>query len=252
MCKLKLIQIGLVLSTLVLTACGGGSSSNNSPTTADVQGTWSGTYSISGGSSNVPVTSVIEQGGYGFFLDDQGVIYVLPSLTGSTTLSGTVTAYAPAGTTFQNGLTQEQFSLTGTASSISISGTFSGNGETGTFSLAPYSPYAGSPSIVAGQWQGYYSGAGSSAVDITVNSNGTFSGNDATGCAINGSLSQVSGNNLFNVSATSTGNGCAGNLNGLGFESSTDYFGLFGGAAGTYFYVGASNANSAFVAEFKI
>ena len=252
MCKVK---IGLIFfAALNVAACGGGggSSSNNSaPTTADVQGTWSGTYSISGGSSNVPVTSVIEQGGYGFFLDSQGVLYVLPSLSGNSPVSGTVTAYAPVGYTFQNGQTQEQFSLTATVSSSAIGGTFTGNGETGSFSLTPYTPFPGTPSIIAGQWQGYYGGSGASAVDITVNANGSFSGNDALGCSITGSFTQVGNANLFSVSVTSTGAGCAGNLNGLAFESSTDYFNLFGGAAGIYYYVGVSNSSAAFVAELK-
>lgn len=253
--NLKWLQIGLVLSALVLTACGGGGggSSNSGPTTANVQGTWSGSYSINGGPSNVAVTAAIVQGGYGFFYDSTGTVYVLPSLSGSTTLSGTLTAYAPHGMTFPNGQTQEQFSVTGTASSTSISGTFSGNGETGSFSLSPFTPFSGTPSIVAGQWQGYYAGSGGAiSVTGTVTSNGSFTGNDALGCALSGTITQVASVDLFTITLTSTGAGCAGSLTGVGYESSADSFGLFGGAPGQYFYAGVSNGSQAFVAEFKM
>ncbi len=250
--------VAVTFMAVALTACGGGGSYSNSnsngPITADVQGTWSGTYSINGESSNVPVIGAIAQDGYGFFYDGNGFMYVLPSLSGSTTLSGTLTGYAPPGATFPNGQKQLQFSVSGTVSSTAITGMFTGDGETGSFSLAPFTPFSGSPSIVAGQWQGYYAGsAGSSyAVDVTMNANGSFSGNDAFGCTITGNISQVMGANLFTITATSAGVGCAGNLTGLGFESSTDSFHLFNGAAGTYFYAGLSNASSAFVSEFKL
>ena len=243
----------------LLCSCGGGSggSGNSAPTTANVQGEWSGSYSISGVASSTPITAVIESGGFGFFLDSSGVIYVLPVLNGSTTVTGTITAYAPLGYTFTDGHTQDQFNLTGTASDTSITGTFGGNGETGTFTLSKYTPFSGTPSIISGSYQGFYIGSGEAAVDITMNSNGTFSGNDGNGCTIAGTASLVGSANLIAVAVDSTGTSttpgivCAGTLTGLGFESSTDAFGLFGGAAGTYYYFGVSNANSAFVAEFK-
>jgi hypothetical protein len=247
------------LVTVLLAGCGGGggssgsgSSSMGDPVTYDIQSTWSGSYSISGEPADVPVTAVIAQSGYGFFYDSNGDVYVLPTLDGGPILSGTLTAYAPKGTTFPDGKATEQFQVTGSVSNTTISGTFSGNGETGSFSLATFTSFTGTPSIIAGQWQGYYVGTTSSAVDITMNTNGSFTGSDADGCTISGSLTEIQSTNIFQVSVNSVGAGCAGQLSGLAFESSSDYNNLFGGAMGTYYYVGASNANSAFVAAFLV
>ena len=255
---MKTLKYLVLLAAALLVGCNGSNSSSgstssstgNDPVTFLIQGTWNGSYSISGGPANVAVTSVIAQSGYGFFYDSSGYVYVLPTLNGGPFMSGTLTAYAPAGTTFTNGQTTEQFTVTGTVSNMNISGSFTGNGETGSFTLTRYTPFSGTPSIVAGQWQGYYAGTNAAAVDITMNANGSFSGSDANGCTITGTLTQIQSSNLFQVSADSSGAGCAGQLSGLAFESSSDYFNLFGGAAGTYYYVGASNASDAFVAEF--
>jgi hypothetical protein len=251
---MKSLKTLVLLAVTVLVGCGGGgsgsSSSNTNPVTYDIQGTWSGTYTINGGPANVPVTAEIAQSGIGFFYDNSGVVYVLPTLDGGPVLSGTLIAYAPAGYTFQNGQTTEKFSVTGSVSNTTISGTFSGNGETGSFSLATFTSFTGTPSIIAGQWQGYYAGTSSSAVDITMNADGSFSGSDAYGCTITGTMTQIQSANLFTVTADSSGNGCAGPLSGLAFESTADDFNLFGGASGTYYYVGASNASNAIVAEF--
>ncbi len=253
---MKSFKVLAFLVAALLVGCGGGgggsssSSTGNNPVTYDIQDTWSGVYSITGGSANVPVTAVIAQSGYGFFYDSSGVVYVLPTLDGGPILSGTLTAYAPAGTTFPNGQATEQFKVTGSVSNLSISGSFSGNGETGSFSLATFKSFSGTPSVMPGQWQGYYVGTGSSAVDITMSANGSFTGSDAYGCTITGTLTEIQSTNLFHISADSSGAGCAGQLSGLAFESASDYFNLFGGAAGTYYYAGASNANNAFVAEF--
>lgn len=251
---MKSLKYLVLLAVAALVGCGGGGGSSSSstgtnPVTYDIQGTWSGTYNISGGTAN-PVTAEIAQRGYGFFYDNTGVVYVLPTLDGGPVLSGTLTAYAPVGYTFQNGQTMEQFSVTGSVSNTTISGTFSGNGETGSFSLTATTSFTGTPSIIAGQWQGYYAGTSSSAVDITMNADGSFSGSDAFGCTITGIMTQIQSANLFQVTADSSGNGCAGPLSGLAFESTSDYFNLFGGASGTYYYVGVSNTSNAFVAEF--
>lgn len=281
----------IVLGTLLLTACGGGGGSSNSSITNpsisvyDAWGEWSGSYSINGGTSNVPVVAVTEQNGDALMFDAQGVVYSLPELDGQAgSVSGATTAYAPIGETFQNGEAQEQFSLSGTVSSsldsgTVINGTFNGNNETGTFSLTPYDPIGvlisstdltpttcsiGTGAGFCGTWQGYYAGPGAYAVDLTVMTSGgtyTLSGNDALGCTITGSvnfdlpedqLTNVEGNDLFGVTFTRTGSGCGGSFTGLSFLSSTDFFGLFPGASGDYFYIVATNSTSGFVAEFQI
>lgn len=245
----------MALAFLGLAACGGGGdSSNSTPTTANVQGNWQGSYTISGVSGSTPITAVIQSGGFGFFFDTNGVIYVLPQLSGSTTLSGTITAYAPAGTTFADGHTQDNFSVSGTASDTSISGTFSGNGETGTFSLSSTTPFTGTPALNPGAVFGFYVGVGSGAVNITLNGGGSFFGSDSNGCMLTGQITQVGSQNLYTVVVHSTGTSslCAGTLTGLGFESNADAGHLFGGSTGTYFYIGVANTSDAFVAELNL
>jgi len=258
----KPYRMTILLFLALLTACGGGGSSygggggGGGGGTASVQGTWIGYYTVTGTSGHTSVTAVIQANGYAFFYDATGVIYVLPKLSGSTTLSGTITAYAPLGFTFSDGNTQDNYVLTGTASDTAISGSFDGNsnGVTGTFYLTPFVPYTLTPTIVSGFWNGFYVGSSAAAIALTVQPSGTFVGTDANGCALAGTLTQLqSGTNLFNVSVTSTGSsaGCYGHLTGLAFESNNDYSGVFGGTTGTYYYAGVSNTNGAFVAELK-
>jgi hypothetical protein len=80
----------------------------------------------------------------------------------------------------------------------------------------------------------------------------SFSGSSTDGCNISGTLSQEGGNlstlNVFDVSITYTGTNCpaAGTVTGLGFESSSDYFSVTGGVAGTYLYAASSTSASVF------
>jgi hypothetical protein len=251
-------QLILIGGLCLLSACGGTSGDSTAPGgsgggTVDPTGIWGGTYSIGGSSGSTGVLAVIQQGGAAFFYDQNGVVYVLPEFSGSTNLSGTLTAIAPAGITLSNGESTETFMLTATVSASSITGTFTNNSETGTFTLTPLNVFSGNPAIVPGNWQGFYVGSGSAAVDLTVQQAGTFVGNDANGCNLSGTLTPVTGQDLFTASVDSTGGAsCAGQLSGLAFESNQDLSGLFGGTTGTYYYVGVSNAKGAFVAELKV
>lgn len=239
---------------------GGGGGSGN----AGVQGTWTGSFTVTGSPSSSVIYAAIAQGGFAFFYDQNGVIYVLPALDGNSPLTGALTAFAPAGITFSNGKSQEIFSLTATITSNSIKGSFSGNGETGTFTLTPYVPLpANNPTIVAGTWHGYYIGSGSpAALSITVLPSGAFIGPDSNGCTLKGNLTQLqtvgtaapTPQNLFTVTVDSSGSSsnCLGSLSGLGFESKTDAGNLFGNTVGTYYYFGVSNATGAFIAELKV
>jgi hypothetical protein len=62
----------------------------------------------------------------------------------------------------------------------------------------------------------------------------TISGTGNGGsCGLSGTLTQQGNLNVFDVSIT----GCPHNINGIGFESNTDYFQVSGGAQGTFLYV---------------
>lgn len=267
----RLIAVFLVS---LLAACGGGGSdtligigpgnTNGDTAAGQVQGIWSGDFTVTGQPST-PIFAPIVQNGLAFFFDANGTLYLLPAFTGSTSMNGRLLALAPTGVTFANGQNQESFSVavtvtntntgSGTTSTPSIHGSFSGNGETGTFTLTPVTPFAGTPSVVAGNWQGFYLGTGNPGVALTVQPGGSFVGNDANGCTLSGSISQLqSDQNLFTVSLTSSGSSalCQGQLKGLAFESTSDFAGLFGGTVGTYYYISVSNTSGGFVAELKV
>jgi hypothetical protein len=247
------------LLAYLLAACGGGSDNvigtppaGGGSNAVQAQGLWTGSFTVTGNPSAV-IYAAIAQGGFAFFFSQDGTFYVLSPFTGGSTETGTLTAFAPAGSSLSNGKSQETFAMTETVSSTSIQGKFNGNGETGTFALMPATPLTETPSIVAGNWQGFYLGTGSPAVTITVQPGGVFTGNDADGCTLNGNITQLqSGQNLFGVTLDSTGSTCLGQLKGLAFEGDTDLGGLFGGTTGIYYYIGVSNASGGFVAELKV
>lgn len=251
-----------VLGLCLLAACGGGSSNdalapggNSGSATVDATGIWAGSFTVGATPGSTAIVGVIKQGGASFFYDQTGVMYVLPNFNGSTTVTGTLTAFAPVGVTLSNGQSTETFTLTAMVSSSAITGTFTatGNSETGTFTLTPLTAFTGDPSLVAGMWDGFYVGSGSPAsVDLTVQSGGVFVGTDGNGCHLSGNISTTATDDVFPVTVDSTGGPmCAGSLTGLAFEDRQDLSGFFGGVTGTYFYVGVSNANGAFVAELK-
>jgi hypothetical protein len=247
----------------LLAACGGGSSGtealapagNGGSANVDATGTWAGSFTIGAGPDSTDIIAVIKQGGGSFFYDQSGVIYVLPNFNGSSSISGTLTAFAPVGVTLTNGKSTETFNVTGTVASGSITGTFSATdtNETGTFTLTPLAAFGANPSLVAGMWDGYYVGSGSpTSVHLTVQQGGVFTGNDGAGCTLNGNISTTATDDVFTVTVDSTGGAaCVGKLTGLAFESNKDLNNLFGGTTGTYYYVGVSNATGAFVAELK-
>ncbi len=250
-----------ILLAASLAACGGGSGDSNSgggtAQAIAAQGVYFGSYTIKGTSTPVSVVGAIVKNGYAYFGDGAGALYVLPSGIKSGSFSGKLTAYAPIGEVFPNGQKITTFKLSGKAVDdgsmvTTVQGNFSGADESGSFNLSWQSVSGDSPSLdsLAGIWQGYYWGSGSTSVVLTVNADGSFSGSDGYGCTITGHISLVSGSDLVKTAATSSRNStCVGKVSGLGFADTEDLSGLFGGASGTYLYVGLSNSNYGFVAE---
>jgi hypothetical protein len=251
----------LIAGLCLLSACGGGSSgdtvtgngSADTSSSVDVTGTWAGSFTVGAGPGSTAIVAVIKQGTAAFFYDQTGVMYVLPNFNGGPTVTGILTAFAPVGVTLSNGQSTETFDITASVSSGSITGTFTGNNETGTFTLSPLAAFSSNPSLVAGNWQGFYVGSGTAAISLTVQSGGVFVGTDSNGCNLSGNISTTSTNDVFPVSVRSSGGAsCAGNLGGLAFESRQDVSGFFGNTSGIYYYIGVSNASGAFVAELKV
>ena len=174
---------------------------------------------------------------------------VLPTITGSCSFSGSATAYGTPGT----GGGSATDSVKGKVnSSTSITGTLS-NGN--TFSLAPNSPLSGSVAAVSGSMLGEIEGASLAAIwQLNFSPTGTgasmsVSGTNNNGCNASGTFTQEGSNvtnlNIFDVSITFTGTNCPPSpLNGVGFESNSDYFQMNGGAPGVYLYAASSSGAS--------
>lgn len=250
-------DIRLVVPVIVfatLSACGGGSSSP-----PDFQGEWQGSFNFPQGSS--PVTAAFKADGSGFVQDDESnTIYVIPANSGSSTLGPSATWYPGMHVIdAATGLPYAPLKLTGTASGSSISGTFTDpalvSGNVRDFSLSPFTPFSGNPSLIAGQWQGFDLTDNTLSVVIDMKSGGkssTFTGSDGIGCTWNGSITQVdAGVNLFDVSMTLSGpSGCSGKHTGLGFESTSDS-GYFSKASGDYFYIAVWGTAGGSMTVFK-
>lgn len=275
--SLKSIPIFVIMCIGLLTAgCGSGSSSSSSNNTTVilqvVPGPWAGTYNLNGG-SNIPVTGTVAAGGFGYFADNDGNVFLVENVPQQSPFTTITIGTAPPGQTFPDGKGVDTFSVNGNYTSTatvthmtaSLTGIDPSNfipsigyattGVNGNFTLDSTVPYTGIPTIAGlqGQWNGFYIGKVSTSVDITINADGTFSGNDGYGCSISGSLVQQDpGTNTFFVNYIASGSGCPGNMNGLAYESTIDVSGNFGGATGTYFYMGIFSPNVAYSAEFKM
>ncbi len=237
-------------------SCGGTSKSVSVDCTGgpyNVIGDWTLAVSGSGGSSTSG-PGVIDSSGLAVFFQTTttppapGDTVAMPRITGTCSFSGSATAY---GTPISGGGSATD-SVTGSVSSAtSISGTIS-NGN--SFTLTPNSPLSGSVTVPSTEMYGAVEGATSpeifqlglsgSATSISV------VGTNNTGCIVSGTFTQAGANNVFDVSITFSGPTCPPtNLAGVGFESSTDYFGFSGNpqVTGTYLY--AASSSSAFVLE---
>ena len=266
----------LVLPMLVAAIAGcGGSGSNSSSTPTPilevVPGPWSGTYNFNG-SGKVAVTGAISAGGFGYFSDNQGNVFMLQSVPNTTPFTSTLTGIPASGSSFPVVSGVVTFLVNGTYTSSSTSTSMQATiqsfdpasstvystaytGLNGNFTLNTSNPYNTKPSLAGlqGQWDGYYLGKTSTATTLIFASNGSFTGNDANGCAISGSLVQQAPQfNLFYVNYTASGSGCPGVMNGLGFLSSSPVSANFGGAAGTYLELGIFGLSAAYTAELKL
>lgn len=278
-------RLAKLLLSLVLLAAISGCPDQGDSGPADVQGLWTGTLelqppsNIGGQSTTTQVYGAIQEHGYGFIYDSNGNFIKLPPLSNVQTIDGdgletygcfdginTCTQYYYQNNdTYNNvihviGSAYHDFiiaSFSRPLQPICIGPCFGSSFQPNSgFKLRPYVPYAGTPSLITGQWQGEYLNFGLS-VDIVVDDDGAFSGSDAFGCRMTGSIKQIqTGKNLFSVSVKGSYSfdamSCSGTLTGLGYLSSTGS-GQFKGVDGVYMILGYSDSSlNAYVAEFKV
>ena len=193
----------LVLITAGLTACGGGGGGGSGIANADPQGFWSGLSP-----AGYTVNAVVLDGGETWGIYSSGST-LYGALYGAATTSGNTATIT--GTDF-NFLTNSsaQGTLTGpitAKSSMSLSST------SGTIPLTYSSSYetAATGAAVTGTWSYVGRSGGYTLVpaNITINSSGVFTLSQ-TNCATSGSIvPRAGGKNVYNITLTSVGSGCA-------------------------------------------
>lgn len=233
--------ISLTLLCAMMTSCGGSSGGGGNVGPFNVVGNWQANFS-----ANVGATAsghgAINSSGVAAFFDGSGNIVKLPTITGASSFSGNLTAYAVNPTLFPNGSPVVTDSAQGNVNSAnSITGSFTGNGTaSGTFSVTPDSPLSGSAVPITGVLNGKIIGF-SDTLQLTFLSNGSFTGGDFAGpgstCNVSGTLTQEGTNNVFDITYSGVSGACTQfTLTGIAFESKTDYFNVNGGVAATYVY----------------
>jgi len=238
------------------TNCGSSSKSNNGGGGTgggpyDVVGDWQITVSGNGGSTTG--YGVINSSGLALFFDSLGESLELPTITGASSFSGTITVTEPGG------LSSSASAQGNVSSATSLSGTVSGNGS-GTFSASSYSPVT-SVKALSGSLLGESEGI-SILAELTFTSSGSnssmsFTGTSGITCLVSGTFTQEGGTvstlNVFDVSMTFSGTNCptptTSAITGLGFESSSDYFGFNFSNPATYLYADMLDPAGAFPIE---
>jgi hypothetical protein len=268
---LSLSLASLALLAAITISCGSSSSNSTACTGGpyDVVGNWQVNLTSSGGSDTF--YGAIDSAGLALAFDNNsaqvstGDTLQLPTLTGACSFSGTATAYAEP-----TGVAQSPLSLTAqgnVASATSITGSYSGT-ATGTFTAASFKPLTGSVTALSGTVTGEAEGAPNgkpvlypftfTPTGSGSNSNMSFTTSLALSptCTVSGTFTQVTTANVFDVSITFAGTTCAltGTFTGLGFESSTDYFGFTTGTSSTgpFLYADILASSNTFVMEFWV
>lgn len=202
---IKPSYVACVFAFSMLSGCGGGGGGGASVANADQQGFWSGTTTSSVGTTiNAVVLETGEVWGvYSSGSNITGALYGTTTVTGNTaTISGTNFNFVT-----NSGL---QGTLTGPLSAKSSMSLSSGNI---TYSLTYSSTYEtpASSAAIAGTWSyiGRSAGYSLSPASITIDNSGNFTLSQAN-CVTSGSIVPRSGGkNVYNISLTSVGSGCA-------------------------------------------
>lgn len=264
----------LTLATLALIgalalSCGSSSSPKPCTGTYNVVGDWQLTVTNTSSLGSLTEYGAIDSAGLALFFDNtlpsaSGDSAELPTVSGSCSFSGNVSAYPEPGPNAGPTVTDAaQGTIT---SSTAMSGSFTGTGNnpSGTFTGAAFTPLTGSVTALSGSKTGAVQGAinGQPVVlpliftQSGANNSMAFTTNAALSpdCSVNGAFTEVGTNNVFDVSITFTstgGAGCAmtGTFTGLGFESSSDYFDLNNKSAETYLYADILATTNTFVME---
>lgn len=260
---LSLICVGTIAAFLI--ACGSSYNpvKNGCTGTYSIVGDWRGSVTISGSSASF--TGVISAAGDGAFVDSAADLLTVSSLTGTCSFSSPLGVYEsienPDGPATASG------TATGNVTSASaINGSETTEGTTGAFSFTSYNPLGtGSVTAISEDTSFYIEGQTEDYnVPVTVggtSSSITVSGADILGCSFNGTFTEESTNNVYDVQLTisnNSGTTCeantvvAGTYSGVGFESNSDILGDLGlglTPTGPFLYAILTSGSQPFVME---
>ena len=204
MFKEEHVFVAMVMSSVLLAGCGGGSGAvdnqcgsgcaNQTPTQG-LAGVWSGTDAGTG----LAINGIIDESGYFHFVRADGVQYVGTATATSNSISSNIEGYSAVGQAFSDGSTSGSGSISGSLSlriSMQLTDQFvtaNGSSTSGSVSLT-FNNWSYAPSslaIVSGNYTDQSSG---DVVSIT--SAGDVTWQDATtGCVGNGTISVTNTNN---------------------------------------------------------
>lgn len=256
---LLLAAVPVCAIAVFMIACGSSSSPSGTQQctgTYTVVGDWQGTLTSSGSPAD-DLFGVINTAGGTVLFDNEADILTLDAITGACSFSAAVGAYA----SIENGGLTGTGTATGNVTSdTSFNGTVSVNGASSALSFTSYNPL-GTGSVTADPGIDVFGYVEGQALDSLLLSLGgtsssiTFTGTDASDCTVNGTFTEETAYNVYDVTYDVTGTGCvaqavpAGNYTGVGFESDSDILAVTEGATGTYLYAVITSSSAPFVLE---
>lgn len=224
---------GILLASALLVGCGGGGGGAAKPAKPTIQTSlWEGTITLQGGSKLEVLAAILADSattGTVRLVSIDNNDQILPyQITGSFTLNdsaitsnGSLTVFAPAGTTFAGNATTT-CTLAGTLANNTMTGTLSGTSFNGTFTMEPETLAATSLDQAAGTYVTIYPflSDGNDGT-LALAADGTFTGSSyprgtvgnpmpdpstAIGTLTNGTAQMVAGSqNIARINATQQG-----------------------------------------------
>ena len=239
--------IALGLATFV--GCGGGGDDGQTPspvTNQSIGGIWEGTFFSIPLSRTFITIGLASENSEVHFISNEGAQYTGIATVSGDSVSGTFNVFAPPNYLFPDGSTHGTAIINGIIiERQSLDGTYSGLGDSGNFSLTYNTLYDrdSSLSLLEGQW--FLGTINGIAVNIllTIQNDGTVTGNDLDGNTYNGTFTIIdSAYNLYKVNVNIT------DINGHSYK----YSGLTALAdlstQNDIFYFGVTYSNIASVA----
>ena len=254
--KLKL-KIGLaIIAMLLLANTGYGNSNPAEASSTRLSGIYSGSatyYRFPGPVSSTPnrMIGAVRQDGNGYFIAVPAAssdIHLFQNLKGNGRVTSPEHDVPTGGRAVSRGVQNWQFQVKPAGSSdnaYALQGRFNcGDCYIAlNLQMQPLTHQQISLRSRSGRYQGFDVNRLTKVV-ITLDSKGDFTGTDAMGCHISGTLTRVGKLDLFDANVNIAGpSACRGAMTGVAFFDTQDRTGQFSGATGSYLYLIGANSD---------